>query len=650
MSVKSVVDIEINDADFQRYAAAFAKYQEDLKAQPEAWSDVAAASAAAAAASAEMGVAVAVTYAELHKANEESSDLTRHTKQQAGFWSNMATNAGKFTSRVIEATRSLLRWGELTGLISGILGAGGLFGIDRLAISASEQRSRAFQLGGTPGEVAGARVDLARFGDPDAFMSNINTGINDIRSPQYLGMLNAGAHPAGRTDAADAAFDTIVALKDAVDKLPKDQNTFGTMAHAYNYDALKPMEDLLKLRNMSREEVVTQAQRGRADTAKMELSPGQTRKWNDLATQFERVAGTLKHDLIVRLTELAPALEHLSGSFLHLAELVINNPNMEKWINDFAKAIDRFATYLDGDDIKKDIAWLMNKTNEVYDNIKRVVGELPELLGGFEGAFDTVKKAFKILWQTMDDMGRSIAKVAHLIIDPLVNPVKNAWHWLKGDEDKDETTGGTWDQNAGDRANSQNWIKRQWNKLWGTSEPDQEAPAASVQQEAFQRLEGQKNLPSGVLNAVQQTESGGDVNAVSSAGAVGPYQFMRATADQYGVANRKDFFQSVRGASDYLSDLLKEFHGDLAKAAAGYNWGGPNVEKDVAQYGDKWREHLPDETKNYVDRVLRRTEHTQMTQQPKFVPNQGRPSSVAINVHNQTGGNSYISASQLAVG
>jgi len=40
-----------------------------------------------------------------------------------------------------------------------------------------------------------------------------------------------------------------------------------------------------------------------------------------------------------------------------------------------------------------------------------------------------------------------------------------------------------------------------------------------------------------VLNAVKHVESRGNPNAVSPAGAVGPYQFMPATARRFGLSD-----------------------------------------------------------------------------------------------------------------
>lgn len=111
-------------------------------------------------------------------------------------------------------------------------------------------------------------------------------------------------------------------------------------------------------------------------------------------------------------------------------------------------------------------------------------------------------------------------------------------------------------------------------------------------------LEQKYGLPTGLLAAVQKTESGGIANpntAVSPAGASGAFQFMPATAQQYGV-NTADYASSADGAARYLSDLLKSNGGSVKGALASYNWGPGNVQK-------KGIDAAPTETRNYLQKV-----------------------------------------------
>lgn len=96
--------------------------------------------------------------------------------------------------------------------------------------------------------------------------------------------------------------------------------------------------------------------------------------------------------------------------------------------------------------------------------------------------------------------------------------------------------------------------------------------------------------------AVAQTESGGNQDAVSPAGAVGVMQLMPSTAASLGVDpyNKQ---QNIEGGVKYLRQMMDTFGGDVQKAVAAYN-AGPQA---VKEYGG-----IPPyrETQNYVNKVL----------------------------------------------
>lgn len=111
----------------------------------------------------------------------------------------------------------------------------------------------------------------------------------------------------------------------------------------------------------------------------------------------------------------------------------------------------------------------------------------------------------------------------------------------------------------------------------------------------FSQLEQSLGLPAGILDAVMQTESGGNPRAVSPKGALGAFQIMPATARDLGV-NPFDVGQAAQGAAQYLKQNLDKF-GSVRAAIAAYNAGPGNVAKAGGQ--------VPDikETQDYVKKV-----------------------------------------------
>ncbi len=100
-----------------------------------------------------------------------------------------------------------------------------------------------------------------------------------------------------------------------------------------------------------------------------------------------------------------------------------------------------------------------------------------------------------------------------------------------------------------------------------------------------------------VIKSVILAESGGNAKAVSKVNAKGLMQLMDSTANQMGVDNVWDPKENIFGGTKYLSQMLRQYNGDLKLALASYNAGPGNV--------DKFNGVPPfEETKNYVNRVL----------------------------------------------
>lgn len=124
----------------------------------------------------------------------------------------------------------------------------------------------------------------------------------------------------------------------------------------------------------------------------------------------------------------------------------------------------------------------------------------------------------------------------------------------------------------------------------------------------FQKYAKEYGLPD-ALKYLSVTESALDPIAISSAKAVGLWQFMKLTGREYGlridetVDERSDPHLSTDAAMRYLQRQYKRF-GNWPLAIAAYNSGGGNVSKAVRRGRSKnfWkiRKYLPKETRNYV--------------------------------------------------
>ncbi len=118
------------------------------------------------------------------------------------------------------------------------------------------------------------------------------------------------------------------------------------------------------------------------------------------------------------------------------------------------------------------------------------------------------------------------------------------------------------------------------------------------------------------LALLPHVESRYNPAATSPKSAAGIWQFMPYTAREMGLRldgsrdERRDVFASTRAALDYLEQLNRRFNGDWELAMAAYNCGPGRVESAQAanrrkgEPTDFWSLNLPEETKQYVPKIL----------------------------------------------
>jgi soluble lytic murein transglycosylase-like protein len=116
----------------------------------------------------------------------------------------------------------------------------------------------------------------------------------------------------------------------------------------------------------------------------------------------------------------------------------------------------------------------------------------------------------------------------------------------------------------------------------------------------IRRAADENGVDAALIESVIRTESAFNPNSTSPKGAMGLMQLMPETARELSVANPYDPVENVRAGTRYLKKLLNRYEGNVHMALAAYNWGMGNLEKRPEQ--------LPAETRQYVEKVLRRYE------------------------------------------
>jgi hypothetical protein len=161
----------------------------------------------------------------------------------------------------------------------------------------------------------------------------------------------------------------------------------------------------------------------------------------------------------------------------------------------------------------------------------------------------------------------------------------------------------------------------------GSSAPSGAQPSSQTQgqpQQMGRTGGGSQVLDDALTNAVMQQESGGNPNAVSSAGARGLMQLMPQTARNPGfgvqpVQNGSPQ-ENARVGHDYLQAMLTKYGGNQQLALMAYNGGPGRVDSALAKAGgnpQQAMQYLPQETQQYPGAVQARMGQSAPQQQPQ---------------------------------
>ena len=370
MALRSVLTIDVDDSAFRQFSDAFHRYEQAVARTPSAWQKV--------------RDAVSGQASQLDKATEATGAIGHQASSQASAWRAMSRNAKSFAGHIADATRSLLRWTALTGVISGVLGGGGLFGIERLAQSAASQRRSSSGLGVTPGEEKAFNLNYGRLVDAPNVLGSVSSALLDPskRSALYGAGLSEGDLQG--KDAAQVSVEAISAIKRLVDQTPRE--LLGALGKSRRLDDLGFSEqDLQRIKDRPADEVHSYRQGFNRDSSTLDLRTEQQKAWEDLKVQLDRAGATIKNTFIVGLTPLAPSLEKLSKSFTHLVEVLLKNPLIEKWINDLAKSLENFAKYVGTPEFDKKINMFIEDVGKLGAAIGKAFSAVVAWVNWFRG-------------------------------------------------------------------------------------------------------------------------------------------------------------------------------------------------------------------------------------------------------------------------
>ena len=317
----------------------------------------------------------------MHQAMRESIRLSNRVSCQLP---PQLADAGARNSRtsprhITDATKQLLKWASLTTVFSGLLGAGGLFGIDRLAESASNSRRSAQGLNLTIGEQKAFETEFGRVVDPDQFLSGVNDALTDVTKRRFLFGAGLTEGDLRGKDTAQVAAELLPHLKAIVDQTP--QNQLQNVLHARGLDQFLTLQDAQRLKATPADQLQSWLKQYEADRRVFQPPPGVAKAWQDLTVQLGRAGQTIETTFIIGLARLAGPIGKLSAAVTEAIGSFLKSPQVGEWIDALAVGVKDFSAYLMSPAFKADVQGFEDSVGKLAHAIPTIGADL-EILAG----------------------------------------------------------------------------------------------------------------------------------------------------------------------------------------------------------------------------------------------------------------------------
>ncbi|EDC5670829.1 hypothetical protein GAT19_06755 [Salmonella enterica] len=439
MAAKSIVEIDVQDEKFQSFLEKFNEYQKALGELPEQWrgavhglgdaaketervrdgtEGITKAFADGVAALASVNDGLDRLNGNLEKATKTQTEFNKKSGGARNFLNKASKDAKSLAGHIKDATTSLLSWGTVLGLFSGLAGAGGLWGLNHLAGNASAQRFTAMGLGTTAGGLNSTAVDFQKaLGNPVGTLGAIRDAQLDLSKRwqfRAMGVDNPDRDP------AELLPEMIKAARDIFVRNGSTRQG----AEAYGLTNYFTLDDLNRFKKMSDEEIDAMAKQAQQDTRRLQLTDQQLRQWQDFNIQLDRSKVSIGNTFIRGLAPLAPELGKLSDAFSGAIETVLKSPELGKWIDGLSDGIRRFGNYLASTEFQKDVEAFISGV----ERLGRVIGKVIDWISGKSDiTADDIKSRSSIL----SDEKRT-DPVTSETYTPGGDDDPRVWSWLKG--------------------------------------------------------------------------------------------------------------------------------------------------------------------------------------------------------------------------
>ena len=395
---KSLFEVEVKDEAFKRFLELFDQYRTDLKDMGADWSVQGDAIGAITSGLQQMTAAL-VAQRRLEREQDEARRKPREDekalyeieKRRRDEIHKMWVDSVGIAKTITGVTIDLFKWVGIGGVLSGLMGAGGLWGLDRLAESATDQRRAALGYGISTAQKSALDIDYGKYVDVDPALEAIASAKAQPGGGGWFARL--GINDWQNKNAADLLVEITRRGRD----LYKQTNGSQPLLDAYGATHFISMDRLRGLAGVKDAELYGPGgieSQYRGDVRDLERGDDTSRAMQDFARQARRAGLEIENAFIILLAPVASELKDLSKEVTKFITDFAASHDMKALIEDVVHGLEQFVTYLASPQFKTDITTFMSDFHQLmvwlHDTLQEwgIIKDTPQDKGNRESRTD----------------------------------------------------------------------------------------------------------------------------------------------------------------------------------------------------------------------------------------------------------------------
>lgn len=362
---KSIIDIDVNSDSFTAFKKLFDEYKANLQDIPGAWDAVSKSLGQSEEAMAAMALALVRERADEREALEayrqqrleQQRLLELETKRRQEIH-KILEDTVKISKNIASTTLDMFKLVGIGGILSGLAGAGGLWGLDRIAQGASDARRAAGRLGILPSQQQALGIDYGRYEDVNSTLSTLAEQRATL-TPAFAAL---------GLDKNEPLAELFIDLQKRAAEMYNQGHNITNDPFVQQFKSLGiSLETMRILAGLPPGELGQTEREYRGHEAQLQLSPDDYKKQQDFAVQMAATLQQIKNSLIDVLKPLMPDLVKFSQGLAAFARSA-ESQHLGEDVKGLGKALGDLSTV--GGSLQKNFSffpWLGSQIRQATD-------------------------------------------------------------------------------------------------------------------------------------------------------------------------------------------------------------------------------------------------------------------------------------------